>query len=94
MSSATGRPTPASSPPRRSSGSWGCAPRTCASVKSAVDREIGLIEQVLLPALRSNRPERRLEGLDQLDDIVQAATQLRQLLLARGIRRLTGGETR
>ncbi len=72
----------------------GLRPKNLRVVKSAVDREIGLIEQVLLPALRSNRPERRREGLDQLDDIVQAATQLRQLLLARGARRLTGGETR
>jgi DNA-binding transcriptional MerR regulator len=72
----------------------GLRPKNLRVLKSAVDREIGLIEQVLLPALRSNRPERRREGLDQLDDIVQAATQLRQLLLARGVRRLTGGESR
>jgi DNA-binding transcriptional MerR regulator len=72
----------------------GLRPKNLRVLKSAVDREIGLIEQVLLPALRSNRPERRREGLDQLDDIVQAATQLRQLLLARGVRRLTGGEGR
>ena len=50
----------------------GLRPKNLRVVKSAVDREIGLIEQVLLPALRSNRPERRREGLDQLDDIVQA----------------------
>jgi DNA-binding transcriptional MerR regulator len=72
----------------------GLRPKNLRVLKSAVDREIGLIEQVLLPALRSNRPERRREGLDQLDDIVQAASQLRQLLLARGVRRLTGGESR
>jgi hypothetical protein len=72
----------------------GLRPKNLRVLKSAVDREIGLIEQVLLPALRSNRPERRREGLDQLDDIVQAATQLRQLLLARGVRQLTGGESR
>jgi len=69
----------------------GLRPKNLRVVKSAVDREIGLIEQVLLPALRSNRQERRREGLEQLDDIVQATTQLRQLLLARGVRRLTGG---
>ena len=68
----------------------GLRPKNLRVVKSAVDREIGLIEQVLLPALRSNRPERRREGLDQLDDIVQSSAQLRQLLLARGVRRLTG----
>jgi hypothetical protein len=68
----------------------GLRPKNLRVVKSAVDREIGLIEQVLLPALRSNRPERRREGLDQLDDVVQSSAQLRQLLLARGVRRLTG----
>jgi len=69
----------------------GLRPKNLRVVKSAVDREIGLIEQVLLPALKSPRQERRREGLEQLDDIVQATTQLRQLLLARGVRRLTGG---
>ena len=69
----------------------GLRPKNLRVVKSAVDREIGLIEQVLLPALKSNRQERRREGLEQLDDIVQATTQLRQLLLTRGVRRLTGG---
>ena len=69
----------------------GLRPKNLRVFKSAVDREIGLIEQVLLPALRSPRPERRQEGLEQLDDIVRATTQLRQLLLARGARRLTGG---
>jgi DNA-binding transcriptional MerR regulator len=72
----------------------GLRPKNLRVLKSGVDREIGLIEQVLLPALRSNRPERRREGLDQLDDIVQASAQLRQLLLARDVRRLTGGDTR
>ena len=71
----------------------GLRPKNLRVVKSAVDREIGLIEQVLLPALKSNRQERRREGLEQLDDIVQASTQLRQLLLARGVRRLTGGSS-
>jgi DNA-binding transcriptional MerR regulator len=69
----------------------GLRPKNLRVVKSAVDREIGLIEQVLLPALKSHRQERRREGLEQLDDIVQANSQLRQLLLARGVRRLTGG---
>ena len=71
----------------------GLRPKNLRVVKSAVDREIGLIEQVLLPALKSPRQERRREGLEQLDDIIQATTQLRQLLLARGVRRLTGGSS-
>ena len=68
----------------------GLRPKNLRVVKSAVDREIGLIEQALLPALSSNRQDRRREGLAQLDDIIQATTQLRQLLLARGVRRLSG----
>jgi DNA-binding transcriptional MerR regulator len=71
----------------------GLRPKNLRVLKSAVDREIGLIEQVVLPALKSDRPERRREALDRLDDIVQATTQLRQLLLARGLRRLTAGRT-
>jgi DNA-binding transcriptional MerR regulator len=67
----------------------GLRPKNLRLLKSAIDREIGLVEQVLLPALKSRRPERRREGLDQLEDIVQATTQLRQLLLTRGLRRLT-----
>lgn len=67
----------------------GLRPKNLRVLKSSVDRELGLIEQVLLPALRSARPERRREGLERLDDIAQATTQLRQLLLARGVRRLT-----
>ena len=66
------RPTPASSAAAAQLAQLGLRPKNLRVVKSAVDREIGLIEQVLLPALRSNRPERRREGLDQLDDIVQA----------------------
>jgi len=69
----------------------GLRPKNLRVIKSAVDREAGVIEQVLLPSLRSNRQEKRREALDQLDDIIQATTQLRQLLLARGLRRLTAG---
>jgi len=69
----------------------GLRPKNLRILKSAVDRETGLIEQVLLPALRSNRAEHRREGLDRLEDMVQASTQLRQLLLTRNLRRLTSG---
>ena len=69
----------------------GLRPKNLRVLKSAADRETGLIEQVLLPGLRSNRQEKRREALEQLDDIIQATTQLRQLLLARGVRRITAG---
>ncbi|MGO8683192.1 MAG: MerR family transcriptional regulator [Thermoleophilia bacterium] len=71
----------------------GLRPKNLRIVKSAVDREVGLVEGVLLPALRANRPERRREALDEVEHILQATTQLRQLLLAKNIRRLTAGHT-
>jgi hypothetical protein len=46
---------------------------------------------VLLPALRAPRPERRRAALEEVEHVVQATTQLRQLLLAKSIRRLTAG---
>jgi hypothetical protein len=58
-------------------------------MKSAVDRQGGLIEQVMLPALRSRRGEQRQEALDALEELAQAMSQLEQLLLTRYIRRLT-----
>jgi DNA-binding transcriptional MerR regulator len=73
-------------------GQSGLRPKNLRILKSAVDRETGLIEQVLLAALRSNRPERRREALDRVEEMVQATTQLRQLLLTKNIRRLSGGQ--
>jgi len=68
----------------------GLRPKNLRPLKSSVERERGLIEQVLLPALRSRRAEKRQEALDALEEIVNAMTQLRQLLLTRAIRRMTG----
>jgi len=71
----------------------GLRPKNLRIVKSAVDREVGLVEGVLLPALRANRPERRRAALDEVEHILQATTQLRQLLLAKNIRHLTAGRS-
>lgn len=71
----------------------GLRPKNLRLFKSGVDRELGLIEQVMLPALKSSRSERRRQGLEQIEEIVQATTQLRQLLLARGLRKLTENPT-
>jgi DNA-binding transcriptional MerR regulator len=69
----------------------GLRPKNLRVLKSAVDREVGLVEGVLLPSLRAPRPERRREALEEVEHVVQATTQLRQLLLAKSIRRLTAG---
>jgi DNA-binding transcriptional MerR regulator len=68
----------------------GLRPKNLRALRSSVDREQGLIEQVMLPRLRSRRSEQRQEALAELEEMVQSMTQLRQLLLARAIRRMTG----
>jgi DNA-binding transcriptional MerR regulator len=67
----------------------GLRPKNLRAMKSAVDREGGLIEQVMLPSLRSHRTEQRQEALEALEELAQAMSQLQQLLLTRYIRRLT-----
>lgn len=70
----------------------GLRPKNLRILKSAVDRETGLIEQVALPVLRSPRVDHQREALDLIETIVAATTQLRQLLIARNVRRLTSGQ--
>lgn len=70
----------------------GLRPKNLRILKSAVDRETGLIEQVTLPILRSPRVDHQREALDLIQTIVAATTQLRQLLIARNVRRLTSGQ--
>src|SRR5450756_2875724 len=61
----------------------GLRPKNLRVVKSAVDREIGLIEQVLLPALKSNRQERRREGLEPVSYTHLRAHETRHDLVCR-----------
>jgi DNA-binding transcriptional MerR regulator len=68
----------------------GLRPKNLRALKSSIDREWGLIEQLMLPALRSRRPERRREALDSLEELVQAISQLQQLLLTKNIRHTVG----
>jgi DNA-binding transcriptional MerR regulator len=71
----------------------GLRPKNLRVLKSSTDREWGLIEQIILPALRSRRAERRREALDALEEIVQATSQLQQLLLTKSIRRTVGTQS-
>lgn len=69
---------------------YGIAPRHLRAFRAAADREAGLLEALVLPALRSRNPERRRAGLDDLRALTEAAQELSQLLLGRTIRRLAG----
>jgi len=69
---------------------FGIAPRHLRAFRTAADREAGMLEALVLPALRSRNPERRRAGLDDLRALTEAAQDLSQLLLGRTVRRLAG----
>ncbi|HEY2074597.1 MAG TPA: MerR family transcriptional regulator [Gaiellaceae bacterium] len=69
---------------------YGIAPRHLRAFRTAADREAGLLEALVLPALRSRNPERRRAGLDDLRALTEAAQELSQLLLGRTVRKLAG----
>jgi DNA-binding transcriptional MerR regulator len=70
---------------------FGIAPRHLRAFRTAADRQSGLLEALVAPALRSRTPERRRAGLDDLQSLSEAVQELSQLLFARNVRRLAGG---
>ena len=67
---------------------YGIAPRHLRAFRTAVDREAGLIEQLVSPALRARSPERRRSGLEDLETLADLARELSQLLFWRALRKL------
>jgi DNA-binding transcriptional MerR regulator len=67
---------------------FGIAPRHLRSFRTAADREAGLIEQLVAPALRARSPERRRAGLEDLESLSELAQELSRLLFRRALRRL------
>ena len=67
---------------------FGIAPRHLRAFRTAADREAGLIEQVVGPALRARNPERRRAGVEDLEALAELARELSQLLSWRALRRL------
>jgi DNA-binding transcriptional MerR regulator len=67
---------------------FGIAPRHLRAFRTAADREAGLIEQIVGPALRARNPERRRAGMDDLEALAELARELSQLLSWRALRRL------
>lgn len=70
---------------------YGLAPRNLRAFRTAADRNAGLLEQVVAPALRAKNPERRREGLEDLQALADLAQELSSLLLGRDLRRLSLG---
>jgi DNA-binding transcriptional MerR regulator len=67
---------------------FGISPRHLRGFRTAADREAGLIEQLVGPALRARNPERRRAGLEDLESLAGLAEELGQLLFRRALRRL------
>jgi DNA-binding transcriptional MerR regulator len=67
---------------------FGLTPRHLRPLRSGADREAGLLEQVVAPALRSRNPERRQGGLEDLEELSGLALELSRLLFRRALRRV------
>ena len=67
---------------------FGLDPRHLRAFRTAADRQAGLIEAIVAPALRARNPERRRSGLENLDALGAYAQELMQLLLLRALRKL------
>jgi DNA-binding transcriptional MerR regulator len=69
---------------------FGIGPRHLRAFRTAADRQTGLLEAVVAPALRARNPERRRAGLEDLQALSETAQELAQLLFVRNVRRLAG----
>ena len=67
---------------------YGISARHLRTFRTAADREAGLLEQIVSPALRSRNPERRQAGLDELQSLAELAQELSQLLFWRDLKQL------
>jgi DNA-binding transcriptional MerR regulator len=65
---------------------FGLAPRNLRVFRTAADRNAGLVEAVVAPALRSSRPERRQAGAEDLQALAELAQELSSLLFWRELR--------
>jgi DNA-binding transcriptional MerR regulator len=65
---------------------YGVEPRNLRSFRTGADREAGLLEQIVAPALRSRNPERRQGGLEDLEALASLSQELSQLLFWRALR--------
>jgi DNA-binding transcriptional MerR regulator len=67
---------------------FGLSGRHLRPFRSGADREAGLLEQVVAPALRARNPERRQRGVEDLQELSSLALELSQLLFWRALRKV------
>jgi DNA-binding transcriptional MerR regulator len=67
---------------------FGMDARHLRTFRSAAEREVGLLQTIVAPALRSRNPERRQSGLEDLQMLAEVSQELSQLLFWRALRRV------
>jgi hypothetical protein len=70
---------------------FGIEPRHLRLYRIAVDREVGLIEQVIIPLLRQRNPESRQRALEGAEELSTLGQTMRATLLRTALRRHVGG---
>ncbi|MGH9089051.1 MAG: MerR family transcriptional regulator, partial [Acidimicrobiales bacterium] len=71
-------------------GRYGIEPRHLRAYRNAVDREIGLVEQVVAPLLRQRNPAARQRAVESAHELARLGERLRSSLLRRELRRQLG----
>ena len=72
-------------------GRYGVEPRHLRMYRNAVDREVGLVEQVIMPLLRQRNPEARQRAVDAAADLARLGQSMRASLFRTQLRRQLGG---
>jgi DNA-binding transcriptional MerR regulator len=70
---------------------YGIEPRHLRLFRNAVDRELGLIEQVVTPLLRQRNPEARQRAVDAAGELSRLGQSLRAAILRRALHHHLGG---
>jgi DNA-binding transcriptional MerR regulator len=70
---------------------FGIEPRHLRMYRTSVDREIGLIEQVIIPLLRQRNPESRQRATRAAEELGTLGQTMRATLLRSALRRHVGG---
>ncbi len=72
-------------------GVFGIEARHLRLYRNAVDREMGLIEQVVIPLLRQRNPESRQRAIEGAEQLAALGQSMRATLLRQALRRHLGG---
>jgi DNA-binding transcriptional MerR regulator len=70
---------------------YGIEARHLRPYRNAVDREVGLIEQVIIPLLRQRNPESRQRAIDAADELGALGQTMRATLMRTALKRHVGG---